>query len=89
MRGEKEANWSTFATRSADSPGNTYCFKDLTLSWPSVGSCGTTFGLNNTFKREAVLVGTETQVDVEITVQWKDGAKTYSVPLDTVYVLWE
>lgn len=89
MAGEKEANWSTFVARSASAPGNTYCFNSGTLSWPSIGSCGTTFGLNSRFKREAILSGTGTQVDVEITVQWKDGANTYSVPVDTVYALWD
>lgn len=89
MRGEKESNWSTFVARSAASPGTTYCFSNTTLSWPSSGNCGTTFGLSNRFKREVKLVGTGTQVDVEITVQWRDASRTYSVPVDTVYVLWD
>lgn len=89
MRGEKETNWATFVARSSASPGTTYCFNSTTLSWPTSGDCGTTFGLVNRFKREAVLVGTGTQVDVEITVEWQDGANTYSIPIDTVYALWD
>jgi prepilin-type N-terminal cleavage/methylation domain-containing protein len=89
LRGEKESEWSSFVAKSASSPGLTYCFNSTTISWPASGSCGSTFGLNNRFKREVVLSGTGTQVDVEVTVQWKDASRTYSVPVDTVFVLWD
>lgn len=89
MRGEKESNWATFVAKSASAPGNTYCFNSATITWPIAGDCGSTYGLFSKYKREAVLVGTGTQVDVEITVQWQDGANTYSVPVDTVFALWD
>ena len=89
MRGEKESNWSTFVSHSSVAPGTTYCFNSLTLSWPVSGTCGSTYGLNSRFKREVVLSGTGSQVKAQITVQWKEGNKINSVPLDTVFVLWE
>lgn len=89
LRGEKETAWSTFVARSAADPGVTYCFNSATISWPVSGTCGTTFGLNNRFLREATLIGTGTQVTVRITVQWRDASRTYTVPVDTVFSLWE
>lgn len=89
LRGEKETSWSTFVARSAASPGVTYCFNSTSISWPVSGTCGTTFGLNNRFLREATLIGTGTQVSIRISVQWKDASRTYTVPVDTVFSLWD
>lgn len=89
MRGEKEASWTTFAAKSAVSPGNIYCFNSVTLSWPAVGSCGSTYGLTNLYKREATLIGTGSQITVNIEVEWLDGANTFSVPVTTVFSQWE
>lgn len=89
MRGEKEATWSAFVAHSSASPGSTYCFNDSELLWPALGSCDGSYGLFEKFKREATLVGTGTQVSVSILVEWKELGNTYSVPLDTVFSLWE
>ncbi|OGK28585.1 hypothetical protein A3D06_01865 [Candidatus Roizmanbacteria bacterium RIFCSPHIGHO2_02_FULL_40_9] len=89
MRGEKEATWSAFVARSADTPGNTYCFNSTSISWPGIGSCSASYGLEDRFLRQATLVGTGSQVKISVIVQWKEVRNTYTIPVDTVFSLWE
>lgn len=89
MRGEKENDWSTFEDRSSAAPGTTYCFSSTTLSWPTSGTCGSSFALGSKFKREAKLVDGGTYVEVEISTYWNNGQLESVVPIDTIFSPWD
>jgi len=96
LRGQKEEDWTTFYATHAGSSGKTYCFDDAIydenndMSWPSEGDCGSLYGLRGQFKREVVLTQSlSSQVQVVISVDWKDGANIFSVPLNTLFAKWE
>ncbi|MFN4212440.1 MAG: hypothetical protein ACK4FL_00525 [Microgenomates group bacterium] len=90
LRGEKETDWNTFISRSNNT---TYCFSISPItSWPSQGSCSGYNGLNPAiYKRELTLttVGGGIQVNVSIVVSWQELGNTYSVPINTVFTVWE
>jgi len=91
LRAQKEADWNSFVSH-ASIVGITYCFKDSPISdWPvSQGDCGVADYVNvspNIFRRWAILTSDSsppTRVTIEITVEWKEGGNTYSIPLATV-----
>ncbi len=99
MRGEKEANWTTFSARS---PG-TYCMNaEITTCdagdtcWDENAACdsddyslGESGSLNNGFKRTVELTTVGTRVDVDIVVSWIDGPNTYDVTLNSSFSRWE
>jgi len=87
LRGEKEADWNRFATRTG-----TYCFNSLPInSWGNFGNCSS-YSLNNLYKRELILSSYGTppyQINVAITVSWQELGQTYQVPINTVFTVWE
>jgi len=88
MKNEKDDNWNDFMDNASAGVGTYYCFSSL--SWPaSSGSC-TTEKLDSIYTRQALLtLVNSSQVSVNITVNWDDSNITYSVPLNTVFTLWE
>ncbi len=98
LRGEKEVDWATFYTTYAGvgPNGKTYCFDDGVydgdndISWPTVGDCGSLFGLRDIYRREVTLTQSLTsQVQVVIQVDWKDGGNVFSLPINTILTKWE
>lgn len=99
MRGEKEANWTTFSARS---PG-TYCINEDMTTCISAGTCwdensactsndyslGAGIGLSNGYKRMVMLTTSGSRVDVNITVDWVDGPNTFDVGLASTFSRWE
>lgn len=95
LKGQKETNWSSFVVYSAPT-GTTYCFNTTPIAaWPSSGSCAAFGGLDPAlYKREVTLTsidcsGTICQVNVAVAVQWQELEKTYNVPLNTIFSIWE
>ena len=93
LKGEKEADWNLFTTK-ASSSGTEYCFNVSPINtWPTSGTCSS-YGLDNLFKREASLTsqtlgGVIQQVNVSITIEWREADQTYQVPLNSVFTTWE
>ena len=87
IRGQKEINWDSFATGKM----GTWCFEtEPVAAWPSAGSCAD-YSLDSLYKREVILSANAevTQVTAEITVSWREGANVFSVPLKTIYSIYE
>lgn len=93
---QSQIDWTTFVTRAGTVPnfGNTYCFNSAPLTtWNASvtnASC-TTFTLGGRYKRDVTLTllsplagQTDNQVRALITVSWKEGTNTLSVPITTV-----
>lgn len=95
LRGEEEADWSTFIVRDASSSGSMYCFNGAldfrTPVWPTAGqNCSSYNGIGTTtpliYKRYAVLTqASPNQMDIQIMVEWRDGNRYFSTPLNTVF----
>lgn len=82
LRGEKEANWTTFSARAGS-----WCFNNTTPSWDTAdnNTCSQ-YSLQNMFKRDVSLVPDVTgQIRVNVVVSWTEGSATYSVPVNTVF----
>jgi prepilin-type N-terminal cleavage/methylation domain-containing protein len=93
FRSQKEKDFQVFATYAGDS-GTSYCFNSLRISWPGTGSCSTYNGLNPPiYTRDAILTKsgspTTTTVSVEITVSWQEIGNTYTVPINSVFYIYE
>jgi type II secretory pathway pseudopilin PulG len=88
LRGEKEEDWNTFATVA--NMGN-WCFNNEPITdWDSHSRCGSSYGLNNLYKRDLTLTkDSDTQATAKITVEWKENNNTYKIPINTVFSLWE
>lgn len=88
IRGEKERDWEAFLNLAG--PGNkTYCFNTALLSIPLEGACSG-YDLNGIYKREAVLSAqSSSQVNVSITVEWKELGSTYRTSLTSSFTSWE
>jgi len=94
LRGEKEVNWNDFITKGSVL-GVQWCVNTIPsdLSGLQTGPCST-YGLhNNIFKRDLTLtnniVPNPTQVTVNILIEWKEDNNTYTIPINTVFSLWE
>jgi type II secretory pathway pseudopilin PulG len=95
LRGEEEADWSTFIVRDASSSGTMYCFNGgldfRTPVWPTAGlNCTSYNGIGTTapliYKRYAVLTqASPNQMNIQIMVEWRDGNRYFSTPLNTVF----
>lgn len=92
LRGEKEADWEQFKVNTipAGTAAN-YCFYESPLgsSWSTTTKLATPctdFELIDIFKRDLVVSPTSdaNQVNVAVTVSWRDGGNTFSVPIKTV-----
>jgi len=87
LRIEKEISWGTFSDNSDPFGNNPICFNSL--DW--TGNCGL---IDNLYTREVYLKGISTgslvhQVDVKVEVSWTEAGRTYWVPLNTVFSIWE
>ncbi len=86
LTSQKEEDWNTFVNYASSTP---YCFKSL--NWPaSPAACSATDQIAGTiYTRQATVDGDTTQMKASITVSWSEGGNKYSVPINTVYQLWE
>ena len=71
-----------------------YCFNDPQLSsWPSRGVNSCYLQLDNGFRRIATFSANPgtyiNQVSVKIAVEWLEGEKLMTVPLNAVFSIWE
>lgn len=87
LRGEKEADWNNFINKSS-TDGTTYCFNNLDFN--SYGYCSS-YGLNNFYQREGTLIKlSDERISIRITVSWiESGGTEYSVPINTIFSVWE
>ena len=94
LRSEKDADWNTFANRMPVDPAIvSYCINS-TPSWPAIsGKCATNdYSLDLIFNRDLTLskdADPPSKFKVSIKVEWKELGNTYSVPLNTVFTIWE
>lgn len=99
MRSEKEGDWDTFVSHDpSEGSGTIYCFNDaLDFISPNpwipttVNECPFD-GIASTppviYRRYAMVTAVPPsfkQVNVQIIVEWREGNKYYSVPLNTVF----
>jgi type II secretory pathway pseudopilin PulG len=102
VRGEKDIDWNDFATTKAG--GNTttsgssitYCFNNETIAWPtSTGECNADQLIQNIYKRDLTLSNIDCgsnlicKTNVRITVSWQDLGNKYTVPINTIFSIWE
>ncbi|MCL4364173.1 hypothetical protein M1328_02955 [Patescibacteria group bacterium] len=91
MRSEKESNWNQFTARDLGG-GTTYCLKNL--NWNSPSACPDySLGTPAIFQREVTVTnqaGTPvTSVDVEVDVSWYEQSNKITIPVKTVFSIWE
>ena len=90
LRGEKEKDWDVFYGYANN---NTYCFNSTSLSFPAVpgnNPCSANdFSLEGLFKRSMILSQSGNKVITKINVSWNEGGNTFTVPLNTVYSLYQ
>lgn len=91
LRGQKEEDFLTFA---ADRSDKTWCFKTVPVTgWPALsGVCQAGDLINSIFKREVALVSNAspaTSINVTVTVSWSELGNTYSVPVGTIFTIFE
>lgn len=94
LQSEKDANWNTIYSKTG-----TYCFKESPIiSWVTIGDCGSADflshnSLSTIFKRKVIFSKPNpnplNQININITVSWNELGNTYSVPLRTVFTVWE
>jgi len=90
LKSEKEVDWKTFYNRVPTEPSSvSYCFNEG-LNWSFSNDCGTSYTLDGIFRRWAVLqqYGSD-QMKIAVTVQWREYGNTYSIPINTVFSVWE
>lgn len=100
LRGEKDEGWEEFVAK-ANTNGLTYCFnnpisENTRLNSISSSACENYNGIvgseNPIFKREVTLRVQDSfasQVTVNVLVRWREGGVEYSVPVNTVFSIWE
>ena len=91
MKAERDIDWNAFTAR-ADTGGTTYCMNDDPPVWAAAAGCG--YDIDSVFKRtvkltSSVASGYIYQVNVEIIVEWKEGSKIYTVPLNSTFAVLE
>lgn len=93
LRSEKEENWETFvSTYTTTSPGKTYCFNDADISWPAEGECATDGLSPAIYKRQATLTSYAVpvaRVGVNVIVSWTELGIGHTVPVNTVFTVFE
>lgn len=97
LRSEKEADWEAFVARdTGNGSGTPYCFNqkldflDPAPEWPTVTLADCAYnGVGEPpliYRRYAQLTAENSnQVNIEIIVEWREGNKYYSVPINTVF----
>lgn len=105
LRSEKETNWggsiyvgsiSSFTEQvSQSSPTTSFCFNSSPIaSWPSSGTFNCEFTLDSQFRRIAtfsatIVSGFVNQISANISTEWKNGEEIRSIPLQSVFSIWE
>lgn len=99
LRSQREDDWEAFNQKDNISAGYTqYCFNDISLSWPVVaGACPVNpTSLNPPiFNRDVKLTSNDCgggyvcSVNVDITVSWSDLGQNYSVPVRSMFEIFE
>lgn len=93
-KAERDIDWNTF-TSKADSTGSiTYCFNSSPPTWVGsiVSACN--YNMDSIFRRTMRLTSSSAagytfQVNVAIAVEWLEGGKLYSVPLNSTFAVLE
>lgn len=95
LRTQKEIDWNDFVSRytMVYPVESTFCF-NTTLAQPSLpppgsGCAMSDYGLGTPaiFKRWVIITrrdATPSQIELDVTVEWKEGGNTYSIPFNTV-----
>lgn len=93
-RAERDIDWNAFTVR-ADSTGSIiYCFNSSPPTWTGANNPSCNFGLNNIFKRTVRLTSVSAasytfQVNVAVSVEWLEGGKLYTVPVNSTFAVLE
>ena len=78
IRSEAEVDWQSFATNRAASGGMPWCFNSNPINgWPGLSGACPSYGLVGLYKRDVKLTKnlSGSQVLVDVTVEWADGAQ--------------
>lgn len=98
VRSQSQDDWNDFVTTYAPTAGKTYCFGTSPITgWPAATPCTNSFNSLSPaiFNREVSLTGSNgscgftCQVKVDITVEWKDSGIGFTVPVSSVFSVWE
>lgn len=105
LRSEKETNWggsiyvgsiNSFTEQvSQSSPSTSFCFNSSPIgSWPASGTFNCGFSLEGQYRRIAtfsatIVNGFVNQISANISTDWKDGEEIRSIPLQSVFSIWE
>lgn len=89
---EKESDWSTFINYDTAGTGTTYCLNSL--DWNIASSCGDSYTLGTPafYKRELLITNSALpvdQVNITVTVNWKEGSNNFNVSLKNIFKLLE
>jgi len=97
LKGQKEADWQEFLTNAGQKSGD--CFNQAEIAWATADTACSFNGMVGSdgpkiFKRRVTFdpgspALTDTEVAVSIAVEWQDLGVGYSVPLNSVFTLWE
>ncbi len=89
LKGQKEVDFTVFPK------SGTYCFNTSPITtWGPTNNCNNAFTLGQgndvVFKRSVTFsIGTSTQVNVNVSVDWNELNIVNTVPLNTVFTSWE
>ncbi|NTU73702.1 prepilin-type N-terminal cleavage/methylation domain-containing protein [Candidatus Roizmanbacteria bacterium] len=96
IRAYKETDWDNFMEKTINGGENPYCFNSTPgslVDFPGVSSCGYTGidGLSPViYRRTATLIQQNSgQIQVAISVNWREGGSVYSVPINATLSIWE
>ena len=97
LRGEKEVDWEQFKENTIpNATAENYCFYEKTFgnNWNNTSKLNTTcsgFELSSVFNRDLTITPTSdsNQVNIAVTVSWRDGPNTFTVPVRTVFSRFE
>lgn len=105
LRSEKETNWggsiyvgsiNSFTEQvSQSSPTTSFCFNSSPIaSWPAIGTTNCNFTLDGQYRRIAtfsatIVNGFVNQISANISTEWKSGEEIRSIPLQSVFSIWE
>lgn len=94
VKSDKEDDWNKFTSLdSSAGTGTTYCI--ITLDWYAPGACSGTYflGTPNIFLREVLLTNEGSnpvnQTEVQVTVYWEEGDKTFNVKINSTQKILE
>jgi type II secretory pathway pseudopilin PulG len=91
LRSEKEIDWNAFSQRAPSSGALAeYCLNSLAWnSMPCDYSLKTLYQRTVTLKSIESVGGYKYQVDVSVLVKWNEPGRSYSIPINTTFSIWE